>query len=248
MAYWLRVYSIPQAGPASRGKAIINLLPRLEKGDKVASILPVESFEDDNFVVFATEQGIIKKTALSAFSHPKVTGIIAMKIQKGDRLLAARVTAGDQDIILGTADGKAIRFSEEEARPMGRNTQGVKGIALRKGDRVIGVDTVREDFATILTVTEHGFGKRTQVGQYKRQHRGGMGLIDIKTTKRNGHVVGQTIVSGEDEVILITHGGKVIRIPTAGVKVQGRNTQGVTIIDVGKDDHVVAVARLADAD
>ena len=129
---------------------------------------------------------------------------------------------------------------------MGRNTQGVKGIALRKGDRVIGVDTVREDFATILTVTEHGYGKRTQVGQYKRQHRGGMGLIDIKTTDRNGKVVGQSIVTGEDEAMLITQAGKVIRIPTGGVKVQGRNTMGVKMIDVGDEDRVVALARLAE--
>ncbi len=248
MAYWLKAYTVPQGGPASRGKAIVNLLPRLEKGDSVASILPVESFEEDKYVLFATEQGLVKKTPLDAFSHPKVSGIIAIKIQKGDRLLAARLTDGSQDVLLGTYLGKAIRFSEREARPMGRNTMGVKGITLSEGDIVVGVDTVRDDFGTVLTITQNGYGKRTEVGQYRRQKRGGMGLIDIKTSPRNGPVVGQTIVTGEDEVMLISQSGKLIRIPTAGVKIQGRNTQGVKIIDLADDDIVVAMARLADTD
>ncbi len=248
MAYWLKVYTVPQAGPASRGKAIVNLLPRLAPGDTVASILPVEAFDDDRFIVFATERGLVKKTPIAAFAHPKVTGIIAITIQEGDRLLAAKVTAGDQDIILGTYQGKAIRFPEIEARPMGRKTRGVKGISLAEKDIVIGVDTVREDFGTILTVTENGFGKRTEVSRYKRQHRGGKGLIDIKTSSRNGPVVGQSIVTGDDEAMLITRHGKMIRIPTAGVKVQGRNTMGVKIIDLAKGDAVVALARMAESE
>ena len=248
MAYWLKVYNLPQGGPATRGKAIVNLLPRLDKGDSAAAILPVSEFEPGKHVLFATEQGLVKKTELTAFSRPKVTGIIAMKIQKGDRLLAAKITDGDQDIIIGTYQGKAIRFSERDARPMGRNTMGVKGIQLSEGDIVVGADTVRGDFGTILSVTEHGFGKRTAVSLYRRQRRGGMGLIDIKTSPRNGPVVGQRVVTGEDDVMLISQGGKLIRIPTAGVKEQGRNTQGVKVIDLGDDDRVVAVARLAESD
>ena len=248
MAYWLKVYNLPQGGPATRGKAIVNLLPRLDKGDSAAAILPVAEFEEGKHVLFATEQGLVKKTELTAFSRPKVTGIIAMKIQKGDRLLAAKITDGDQDIIIGTYQGKAIRFSERDARPMGRNTMGVKGIQLSEGDIVVGADTVRGDFGTILSVTERGYGKRTAVISYRRQRRGGMGLIDIKTSPRNGPVVGQRVVTGEDDVMLISQGGKLIRIPTAGVKEQGRNTQGVKVIDLGDDDRVVAVARLAESE
>jgi DNA gyrase subunit A len=248
MAYWLKVYNLPQGGPATRGKAIVNLLPRLDKGDSAAAILPVAEFEEGKHVLFVTEQGLVKKTELSAFSRPKVTGIIAMKIQKGDRLLAAKITDGDQDIIIGTYQGKAIRFSERDARPMGRNTMGVKGIQLSEGDIVVGADTVRGDYGAILSVTERGFGKRTAVSKYRRQRRGGMGLIDIKTSPRNGSVVGQQVVTGEDDVMLISQGGKLIRIPTAGVKEQGRNTQGVKVIDLGDDDRVVAVARLAESE
>ncbi len=248
MAYWLKVYNLPQGGPATRGKAIINLLPRLDKGDSVAAILPVAEFEEGKHILFATEQGLVKKTELTAFSHPKVNGIIAIRIQKGDRLLAAKITDGDQDIIIGTYLGKAIRFSERDARPMGRSTMGVRGIRLSEGDIVVGADTVRGDFGTILSVTEHGFGKRTAVSLYRRQRRGGMGLIDIKTSPRNGPVVGQRVVTGEDDVMLISQSGKLIRIPTAGVKEQGRNTQGVKVIDLGDDDRVVAVARLAESE
>ncbi len=248
MAYWLKVYNLPQGGPATRGKAIVNLLPRLDKGDSAAAILPVAEFEPGKHILFATEQGLVKKTELTAFSHPKITGIIAIKIQEGDRLLAAKITDGDQDIIIGTYQGKAIRFSEGDARPMGRSTMGVKGIQLSEGDIVVGADTVRGNVGTILSVTEHGYGKRTAVSQYRRQRRGGMGLIDIKTSPRNGPVVGQRVVSGDDDVMLISQGGKLIRIPTAGVKEQGRNTQGVKVIDLGDDDRVVAVARLAESE
>ncbi|HJO05263.1 MAG TPA: DNA gyrase subunit A [Acidobacteriota bacterium] len=248
MAHWLKVYNLPQGGPATRGKAIVNLLPRLDKGDSVATILPVAEFEEGKHILFATEQGLVKKTELTAFSHPKVTGIIAIRIQQGDRLLAAKITDGDQDIIIGTYLGKAIRFSESDARPMGRSTRGVKGIQLSEGDIVVGADTVRGDYGTILSVTEHGFGKRTAVSQYRRQRRGGMGLIDIKTSPRNGPVVGQRVVTGDDDVMLISQTGKLIRIPTAGVKEQGRNTQGVKVIDLGDEDRVVAVARLAESE
>ncbi len=245
MGYWLKVYEMPQAGPASRGKAIANMLSRIERDEKVRAILPVDEFDDERFIVFSTEQGMVKKTPLSDFANPRITGIIAIKVQEGDRLLSAKLTDGSQDVFLGTHQGKSIRFPEAQCRPMGRNTMGVRGIKLGSGDLVIGMETLKEAGA-ILTVTENGFGKRTDVGNYRPQNRGGMGLIDIKTSQRNGSVVGQKLVDAEDEVMIITSNGKLIRTSTKGIKVQNRNTQGVTIIDLGEGDKVVAVARLAD--
>ncbi len=243
MGYWLKVYNLPQAGPASRGKAIANLLERFDPDEKVAAILPVEKFDDQHFIVFATEQGLVKKTPLMDFSNPRVTGIIAIKIHEGDRLLSAKLTDGEQHIFLGTYLGKSIRFPEKQCRSMGRNTMGVKGINLAEGDVVVGVDIVGQA-GTMLTVTENGFGKRTDVNRYRAQNRGGKGLIDIKTSPRNGPVVAQKLVDEEGEVMIITSAGKLIRTAVKGIKVQGRNTQGVKVIDPGKDGHVVAVARL----
>ncbi|MCH7825035.1 MAG: DNA gyrase subunit A [Acidobacteria bacterium] len=243
MGYWLKVYNLPQAGPASRGKAITNLLERFDPDEKVAVILPIEKFDDRHYIVFATEQGLVKKTPLMDFSNPRVTGIIAIKIHEGDRLLAAKLTDGEQHIFLGTYLGKSIRFPEKQCRSMGRNTMGVKGIRLAEGDVVVGVDIVGEAGA-MLTVTENGFGKRTDVNQYRAQNRGGKGLIDIKTSPRNGPVVAQKLVDEEDEVMIITSAGKLIRTAVKGIKVQGRNTQGVKVIDAGEGEHVVAVARL----
>jgi DNA gyrase subunit A len=246
MGYWLKVYEVPQAGPASRGKAIVNMLSRMDRDEQIAAILPVDEFDDQHFIVFATERGMVKKTPLIDFSNPRVTGIIAIKVQEGDRLLSAKLTDGSQDVFLGTHKGKSIRFPEEQCRPMGRATMGVRGIKLGKDDLVIGVETLKEA-GTILTVTEKGYGKRTEVGNYRPQNRGGMGLIDIKAGPRNGPVVGQKLVDGEDELMIITSHGKLIRMGTKGIKVQGRNTQGVKVIDLGEGDKVVAVARLADS-
>ena len=242
MGYWLKVYNLPQAGPASRGKSIANLLERFDPDENVAAILPVEQFDDEHFIVFATEQGIVKKTPLMDFSNPRVTGIIAINIQDGDRLLSAKLTDGQQDIFLGTYLGKSIRFPEKQCRAMGRNTMGVKGIQLAEGDLVVGVDIVGQA-GTMLTVTENGYGKRTDVAAYRPQNRGGKGLIDIKTSPRNGPVVAQKLVDEDGEVMIITSAGKLMRTGVKGIKVQGRNTQGVKIIDAATD-HVVAVARL----
>jgi len=243
MGYWLKVYNLPQAGPASRGKAITNLLERMDPEEQVAAILPVEEFDDQHYIVFATEQGLVKKTPLMDFSNPRVTGIIAIKIQEGDSLLSARLTDGTQDIFLGTYLGKSIRFPEKQCRSMGRVTMGVKGIELAEGDVVVGMDIVGQA-GTMLTVTENGYGKRTDVARYRPQNRGGKGLIDIKTSPRNGPVVAAKLVDDDGEVMIITSHGKLIRTAVKGIKVQGRNTQGVTIIDAGEGDHVVAVARL----
>ncbi len=241
--YWLKVYNLPQAGPASRGKSIANLLERFDPDEKVAAILPIDKFDDQHYIVFATEQGLVKKTPLMDFSNPRVTGIIAIKIQEGDRLLAAKLTDGEKDIFLGTYLGKSIRFPEKQCRSMGRVTRGVKGIQLAEGDVVVGVDIVGQAGA-MLTVTENGYGKRTDVGQYRPQNRGGKGLIDIKTSPRNGPVVAQKLVDEEGEVMIITSAGKLMRTAVKGIKVQGRNTQGVKIINTGANEHVVAVARL----
>ena len=242
-AYWLKVYQVPQAGPASRGKAIANLLERLDREEKVAAILPVSEFSDKQFLVFATEQGLVKKTPLMDFSRPTIAGIIAIKVQEGDRLLSVKLTDGNQNIFLGTYLGKSIRFPEKQCRAMGRNTRGVKGIRLSEGDVVVGVDVVGEAGA-MLTVTENGYGKRTDVGKYRAQNRGGKGLIDIKTSPRNGPVVGQKLVDEDGEVMIITSAGKLIRTSAKGIKVQGRNTQGVKVISLGEGDRVVSVARL----
>ncbi len=241
--YWLKVYNLPQAGPASRGKSIANLLERFDPDEKVAAILPIDKFDDQHYIVFATEQGLVKKTPLMDFSNPRVTGIIAIKIQEGDRLLAAKLTDGEKDIFLGTYLGKSIRFPEKQCRSMGRVTRGVKGIQLAEGDVVVGVDIVGQAGA-MLTVTENGYGKRTDVGQYRPQNRGGKGLIDIKTSPRNGPVVAQKLVDEGGEVMIITSAGKLMRTAVKGIKVQGRNTQGVKVINTGANEHVVAVARL----
>ena len=242
-AYWLKVYQVPQAGPASRGKAIANLLERLDREEKVAAILPVSEFNDNQFLVFSTEQGLVKKTSLMDFSRPTIAGIIAIKIQEGDRLLSVKLTDGNQNIFLGTYLGKSIRFPEKQCRAMGRNTRGVKGIRLAEGDVVVGVDIVGEAGA-MLTVTENGYGKRTDVSKYRAQNRGGKGLIDIKTSPRNGPVVGQKLVAEDGEVMVITSAGKLIRTSAKGIKVQSRNTQGVKVISLGEGDRVVSVARL----
>ena len=245
-AYWLKVYQVPQAGPASRGKAIANLLERLDREEKVAAILPVREFSDKQFLVFATEQGLVKKTPLMDFSRPTIAGIIAIKVQEGDRLLSVKLTDGNQNIFLGTYLGKSIRFPEKQCRAMGRNTRGVKGIRLAEADVVVGVDVVGEAGA-MLTVTENGYGKRTDVNKYRTQNRGGKGLIDIKTSPRNGPVVGQKLVDEDGEVMVITSAGKLIRTSAKGIKVQSRNTQGVKVISLGEGDRVVSVARLREA-
>lgn len=245
-AYWLKVYQVPQAGPASRGKAIANLLERLDREETVAAILPVSEFSDKQFLVFATEQGLVKKTPLMDFSRPSIAGIIAIKIQEGDRLLSVKLTDGNQNIFLGTYLGKSIRFPEKQCRAMGRNTRGVKGIRLAEADVVVGADIVGEAGA-ILTVTENGYGKRTDVSKYRTQNRGGKGLIDIKTSPRNGPVVGQKLVAEDGEVMVITSAGKLIRTSAKGIKVQSRNTQGVKVISLGEGDRVVSVARLREA-
>ncbi|MFH2012278.1 MAG: DNA gyrase subunit A [Pseudomonadota bacterium] len=242
--FWLKVYEIPQAGRVSKGKAIVNLL-NLGPDENISAIMPVREFKENKFVTMVTKNGIIKKTPLVAYSHPRANGIIAINIDEGDRLISVRLTDGTQDIFLCTKSGKSIRFKESQVRTMGRVVRGVKGIKLNKDDFLVGMEIINND-STILAVTENGFGKRTKGSEYKAQSRGGSGVITIKATPRNGSVVGIKQVIDQDDLMIITNGGKIIRISAKDISIIGRNTQGVTLIDVDKEEKVVGVARLAE--
>jgi DNA gyrase subunit A len=245
--YWLKVYEIPEGGRATRGKAIVNLL-NLSPNEKISAILPVKEFTDDRFIMMATRLGVVKKTPLLEYSHPRVGGIIAVNLDEGDKLIAVALTDGKQDALLASKNGKSIRFREEDARPMGRVTRGVRGMTLEEGDVVIGMVIVNDQFtdSTIFTVTENGFGKRTELTEYRRQSRGGKGVITIKTNERNGYVVDINQVTDENDLMLITDQGKIIRMPIAGFSVIGRNTQGVRLMVTEENERIVAVARLAE--
>ena len=245
--YWLKVHEIPEASRAAKGKALVNLLA-LSSSEKVTATLPVKEFRDDRYIVMGTKKGIIKKSELSAFSNPRQGGIIALGLEGGDKLIGVQLTDGQREILLGTRQGITIRFKEEEVRPMGRTAYGVKGITLEEGNEVIGMETITPDSTTsILTVTEGGYGKRTPVGEYRVQGRGGKGIISVKTTERNGLAVGFLQVRDDDQIMLMAAQGKVLRCKVDDIREIGRNTQGVRILDLdGEGDRVVAVARLAE--
>jgi DNA gyrase subunit A len=246
--HWNKVYELPQLGRAARGKALVNLLT-LGEGERVQALLPVRSFEEaaGDFVVLATRGGVIKKTALRAFSNPRRGGIIAINLDGGDEVIGARRTNGSQEVILATKRGKSIRFPERQVRPMGRTAAGVRGITLEPPDEVVGMEILSPG-ATILTVTANGFGKRTPLEDYRVQNRGGQGVITIRATARNGEVVGVAQVMGDDEVMLITNGGKVLRCKVRGISVMGRATQGVKIMERAPGEVLVAMARMAEYD
>ena len=245
--FWLKVHEIPEASRAAKGKALVNLLA-LTGSEKVTATLAVKDYPEDRFVVMATKNGLIKKTELSAYSNPRQGGIIALGLEDGDKLIGVQVTDGQREILLGTKQGITIRFSEGDVRAMGRTAYGVKGITLEEGNEVIGMETITPDSTTaILTVTEGGYGKRTPVGEYRVQGRGGKGIISVKTTERNGLAVGFLQVRDSDEIMLMAAQGKVLRCKVGDIREIGRNTQGVRILDLdGDEDRVVAVARLAD--
>ncbi len=245
--HWLKVHEIPQMGPAAKGKAIVNLL-RLEPTERVATTVPVREFAADQFLFFATEKGTIKRTALEAYSNPRAGGIIAIKIDDDDRLLDVRVTDGQKSILLATAKGFAIRFPEDDARPLGRATRGVRGIALRKGDRVVAMEALAEGEGEILSMAERAVGKRTKVELYRLQGRGGKGIINLKVSAKTGEVIGAKQVRPEDGMMLITSNGKIIRINVKGVRVSGRSTQGVKLMNLADEDRLVAVAKLVEQD
>ncbi len=242
--YWLKTYTVPQAGPAARGKATVNLI-NVAPGENISAVLPVKSFEGTQFVIMATKNGIIKKTPLEAYSRPRASGIAAITIDPNDSLIGVEITDGDKDVFLGTRRGMAIRFNEKNARPMGRTSRGVRGIALAKGDEVVGMEVLRGD-STLLSITEHGYGKRSNAAEYRRQTRGGKGIITIKADERNGNVVGIKQVVEEDNLMIITSSGKIIRIGVQNISVIGRNTKGVRLINVDKDERVMGVTRLVE--
>ncbi|MFC1489786.1 DNA gyrase subunit A [Candidatus Latescibacterota bacterium] len=241
--YWLKVYSVPEGGRAAKGRPIVNLL-QLQPDEQIAAFLPVREFNDDQFILMATKNGLVKKTALSLYSRPRKNGINAINIVEGDTLITAEVTGGEQEIILQTRKGMAIRFNETEIRPVGRNSQGVKGITLKADDYVIGMVAVVRQDDTLLVVCENGFGKRTSIDAYRLTHRGGKGVISIKTSERNGGTVSIMAVVDDDELIIVTQGGILIRQPINDIRAIGRVTQGVRLINLGENDLVVDVERV----
>ena len=246
--HWLKVYEIPEVGSAGRGKPVGNLI-NLERGERVAGIIAVKDFSAPGFIAMVSRQGYMKKTALSAFSHPRSTGIIACAVKEGDELIAVGTTAGNNDIHLCSRDGKAIRFSEKQVRQMGRTARGVKGMTLKGEDVLVGMDIIDDDSEAILAVTQNGYGKRTPVSEYRRQGRGGQGVINIKTTKRNGPVVSAFTVKDDDEIIIITAKGKIIRQQAGRIRQTiSRGAQGVKLMDLGDDDEVAAVTRVPQED
>jgi DNA gyrase subunit A len=245
-AYWLKVHEIPEGGRAARGKAIVNLL-QLEDKETVTTILPVKDFVADRYIVMATQNGIVKKTELMAYSRPRSGGIIALNVDEGDALITTRITDGNMAILLATRKGKSIRFPEKDVRAIGRIGRGVRGITLDGEDKVIGMQVVSENTAaTLVTVTEKGYGKRTSLDEYKTQSRGGKGIITIKTTERNGRVVDIKLVDEDSDLMFITDGGKVLRTKVNNISTIGRNTQGVRLMVLEPGERIVSVARLAE--
>ena len=242
--HWLKVYEIPEGMRASRGKALVNLL-QLDDGETISAMVPVEDFTSARYVIMTSKRGLIKKTPLAAFGNPRTGGIRAISLDDGDELIAVKLTDGSQHIFLGTADGQAIQFREADVRPMGRTARGVIGIDLEPGDALVAMEVVNPG-ATMLTVCEHGYGKRTSLDEYRVQGRGGKGLINIKVTERNGRVVGIKQVTEADELLIMTTSGNLIRLPVRELAVISRNTQGVRLISLSDDDAVASVATIAE--
>jgi DNA gyrase subunit A len=245
-AHWLKVHQIPQASRASRGKAIVNLLS-LGPSERLTAVLSFKEFQPGQYITLATRNGVVKKVEVMAFSHPRAGGIIGINLDHGDELILAKLTDGKQDLFLGTRSGKSIRFSESGIRPMGRSARGVRGIFISKGDHVVGMEVVEDD-KNILVVTEKGYGKRTSASAYRKQARGGKGLITIRVTERNGPIVAVRQVSEDDDLMIVTDKGKIIRIRVSDIPSVGRITQGVKLIGIERDDRVVAAAPLAEKD
>ena len=242
-AFWLKGYKIPEGGRHAKGKAIVNLLPRLDEDEYVQTAIPIHEFDDEHFLVFATKNGLIKKTVLSAYQHVRVNGIRAVKIEEGDELIGTRLSDGSQTIMLATAQGQACRFDETEVRAMGRVTRGVIGVRLKKKDKVVSMAVVDEE-GDLLTITENGFGKRTAISEYRKTHRGSKGVRTIITNERNGQVIFVRELTDDDEIMLTSREGMVVRIPVKDIRLQGRNTMGVTVMRLNDGDNVVSVAQV----
>jgi DNA gyrase subunit A len=240
--HWLKVHEIPEGGRQAKGKAMVNVLS-LADGEMVATCVPVRDFESGGYVILSTKRGTVKKTELSAFSHPRSGGILAISLDAGDEVMAARRTDGQREVLLSTKQGMIIRFPEEDVRPMGRTAGGVRGIEVDDGDQVIAAEVVQEG-VSVLTITERGYGKRTPLDEYRLQGRAGKGIIDIKTEGRNGSVVGMLQIRESDDILVVTTKGKMIRIHGGDITSQGRNTMGVRVIDLDADDRVGSIARV----
>jgi DNA gyrase subunit A len=259
--YWLKVWEVPQGSRTSRGKPIVNMFPLVE-GEKITVILPIQGYEDDHYVFMATRRGTVKKTRLSDFSNPRKAGIIAVDLDEGDFLVGAAITDGKHDVMLFSDAGKAVRFDENDVRPMGRTARGVRGMNLSDGQEVIamlvapaevaeGAVAAVEDAAapnSVLTATENGYGKRTPIAEYTRHGRGTKGMIAIQTSERNGKVVAAALVSPEDQIMLITTGGVLVRTRVSEIREMGRATQGVTLINVDEGTHLSGLQRIAESD
>ena len=246
--YWLKVYQVPESSPTARGRAMVNLL-NLDKGEKVAAVLPVKDFTEDVSIIMATRNGIVKKTKLKAYSHPRVGGIIALNILKGDELVGAALASEEDEVLLTSRKGQAIRFKGTDVRNVGRVSIGVKGINLREGDEVVSLEVIGNQNAQILTITEMGYGKRTRISEYRLTKRGGLGVKTVNITEKNGRVVGAFQVGDDTEIMLISNqGGKIIRTSVSEIRNTGRSTQGVKVINLETDELVAAVAKVAEGD
>jgi DNA gyrase subunit A len=245
--YWLKVYEVPAGSRSARGKPIVNMFP-LEEGEKITAVVPVKEFDQDHYVFMATAQGTVKKTPLDEFSRPRPSGIIAVGLDEADYLVGAALTDGKYDVMLFSSEGKAVRFEEADVRPMGRQATGVRGMRLSEGQRVVCMLAAHDESKSVLTATENGFGKRTPIGEYPRHGRGGQGVISIQTSERNGSVVGAVLVDDNDEVMLISTGGVLIRTSVAQIREQGRSTQGVTLIALSDGEKLAGLERIEERD
>jgi len=247
--YWLKVFEVPQGSRASRGKPVVNMFP-LEEGEKITAVVPVKEFDEQHFVLMATARGTIKKTPLADFSRPRPSGIIAVSLGEGDYLVGGVLTDGSADVMLFSSEGKAVRFAESEVRAMGRQAGGVRGMRLPDdgSQRVVCMLVAKDESRTVLTATEHGFGKRTPISEYTKHGRGGQGLIAIQASERNGRLVGAVLVDDSDEVMLISTGGVLIRTKVAQIREQGRSTQGVTLIALGEGEKLAGLERIEEKD
>jgi len=245
--YWIKVYSVPQGGPGSRGKPINNLVA-LEEGEKINAVLPIKTFDDGHYIFMATANGTVKKTPLSEFSRPRPSGIIAVGLDTGDYLIGVAITDGRHDVMLFSDAGKAVRFTEQDVRPMGREAHGVRGMTLGLGQQVISLVVAEDESKTVLVATENGYGKRTPVAEFTRHGRGTQGMIAIQTTARNGKVLAARLVNPEDEVMLITTGGVLIRTRVSEIREMSRATQGVTLINLGEDEKLAGLERVVETD
>jgi DNA gyrase subunit A len=241
--YWLKTYQIPEASRTAKGKAFVNLLP-LADGERISTAISVKDFKDGYLVMF-TKAGIVKKTKLDEYDNPRSKGIIAVTLDDGDELISVNRTSGKSDLVIGTNKGLAIRFNEEDVRAVGRTARGVIGIRLTKGDVVVSANVI-EERTSLLTVTEKGLGKRTNIEEYPVHGRGGRGVISIRVVEKGGNAVGLIRVTDEDEIVLITNGGKVIRMPARNISVLGRNTQGVKLMDLDPEDRIVSMGRVVE--